>query len=182
MALFYHVDKDKYLHEPGAEVPLELLDPTRVRTINQESLTFWRSHFCSEGFSWFGYRMLWMINWPPPTLTQFDHIAIKREIIFEEVRERDFPERPSRFQSMFAFMTLAEAEDYRLKSGGPKWPIWLVESEDFFVGDMGLYNSADPSRYHEVAGLYWSGERSEKKAEEVLLRLPVRIMEKAKGV
>lgn len=175
MAAFYHIDKDSFSHQIGAEVPLMLPPLGQLPALTEARLKFWRSQFSTEGFSFFGYRMLRIINWAEITLDEKHKVAIHREITFEEVREREFPNRPSRFQSMFGFEHKNDALLYRTKSGHPEWPLWTVDASEYFMGDLHLYNDARPTEFPSLAQRYWAGDRTSEPLVEVLMKLPVRI-------
>ena len=63
----------------------------------------------------------------------------KIEIIFEYIRRSGFPDRPSRYQSVFAFSTLAEAKCFlttHTPPNGPIGKIWRVSAVDSFKADL----------------------------------------------
>jgi hypothetical protein len=153
--------------------PAQRLDTSRLR--------FWKPTFSTPGFSFFGYRMLWLINFPVDGLTAHDRSAIQREQVSEEVRETRFPELLSRFQSLFCFQTVEQATDYKVRSGHPEWSVWRVRGDNPFVGDMNLYNTAAAEEFPELAGRYWSGEMTAWPIPEVLLKLPVSLIEPVPG-
>lgn len=98
------------------------------------------------------------------------------EIFFESVRTQHFSDKPSRFQSFFAFRDIAEAMNFSAyPSGGVK--IWEVETENYFCADMNLLSFghrgiAAFANAHE----YWSGNGSEQPLWECLLVPPVTVI------
>ncbi|VVY30221.1 Uncharacterised protein [Escherichia coli] len=111
-------------------------------------------------------------------------------LVFELVRRSHFPEKPSRYQSLFACEQLNEVKQFRAllaKERGDEniltAPIYEVLSwEPVHRGDMNLLNGNCPvlELYHR-AHLYWSGEpapvkkgkEEEKPFWELLIPLPV---------
>ena len=179
MAVFYHVHMDDAEYQPGTT--LSLLLPNPEQRVDTAALLYWKPAFSTEGFSFFGYRMLTIINWPRAELTAGDRLASQREQVFEDVREAKFRHRPSRFQSLFCFQTVEQATAYKVKSRHPEWSIWLVEGDNSFVGDIDLYNTASADQFPGLAVRYWSGEMTKVAIPEILLKLPVRLIEPVSG-
>ncbi|WP_410686116.1 DUF2441 domain-containing protein [Citrobacter braakii] len=111
-------------------------------------------------------------------------------LVFELVRRSHFPEKPSRYQSLFACEQLNEVKQFRALLAEERGdeniltaPIYEVLSwEPVHRGDMNLLNGNCPvlELYHR-AHLYWSGEpapvkkgkEEEKPFWELLIPLPV---------
>lgn len=82
------------------------------------------------------------------------------ELLFEYVRRSQFSFRPSRFQSLFAFGTLEDAEAFKNhpKYGKPNSLIWKVEADNAFKADMNLLHlRGSLLRASYNAHRYWSG-------------------------
>lgn len=101
------------------------------------------------------------------------------ELLFEYVRRSHYPDRPSRFQSVFAFASVEETQTFRKKHGKPTHVIWEVEATLSFKGNMGLLTLASSLltlswRAHE----YWRGQPGKGVPElwECLLVPPVTIV------
>lgn len=106
------------------------------------------------------------------------------ELIFEYVRQSNYNNKPSRFQSIFAAEHLKEAKDFRYLYRKSEGDIWLIECENYFKADMNivtdpLYNTSLILSYltHE----YWLGHphpKYSKPSWEYLLTPPVKILRK----
>lgn len=117
-------------------------------------------------------RMLMLHNELNPTLF--------REHVFELVRLRDFPGKPSRLNCVFAVETLEEAARYRAahQQNGLIYEV-CVDGREVAV-HRGNYNFTVnpelkfPQGIHDLAHRYWSKLSSE--CVEVVIPSPVRIM------
>jgi hypothetical protein len=101
------------------------------------------------------------------------------ELLFEYVRRAHFPERPSRFESVFAFDTLSNAQRFRDEFGTPDAVIWEIQAERMFRADMNYLRFVDHSTLRDsyYAHRYWSGESStpdfgQPPSWEILLETP----------
>ena len=98
------------------------------------------------------------------------------ECVFEFIRVTEFPERPSRFQSMFAWRNLADANFFIGQQQLQDFHVYEVESDSCFIGDMRLiFLSANLISSYEMARRYWAGESSASPLHEVLIPLPATI-------
>lgn len=108
------------------------------------------------------------------------------EILLEDRRKSHFPEKPSRFQSLFACESVKEAAWFRGFSKFPlDTPIFQVNSSsNYHRGDMNLLNmNCTPVEISQRLELYWKGETTQiyegyQPFWEVLVPLPVTIGEK----
>lgn len=103
------------------------------------------------------------------------------ELIFEYVRRAYFSDKPSRFQSFFAFDSKEDTLEFQSKYGnGLNFPIWKVKCENFFKCDMKLLHLKGSNLAISYnAHLYWLGKtNSEDPLWEYLLIPPVNIIEK----
>ena len=103
-----------------------------------------------------------------------------REHVFELVRMKNFADKPSRLQCVFAVETADEAARYRA-AHQPNGLIYevRVEAEKCAVhrGNYDFTVSPDltyPRGFHDLAHRYWSELRND--CIEVLIPAPVRIM------
>ncbi|AWH87900.1 DUF2441 domain-containing protein [Limnobaculum parvum] len=108
-------------------------------------------------------------------------------LIFELVRRSYFPEKPSRYQSLFACQQLSEVKQFRKlladernDDGIRSASIYeVITGETVHFGDMNLLNSECPIlELYRRAHLYWSGiplNDGEEPFWEVLIPLPVLI-------
>jgi hypothetical protein len=99
------------------------------------------------------------------------------DLLFEYVRRSEFPDRPSRYQSVFGSPNLEAAKAFREEFGRANDPIWEIEADRHFVGDMRhltLAGSALAISYR--AHRYWLGEPSNDPLWEALVVPPVRVL------
>lgn len=104
---------------------------------------------------------------------------------FEMFRRAMHPNRPSRWESIFASETLHEAKTFRSRLGNPGNPIFeiSVSNANYHRCDMALLNRAvSPLRYTQYADHYWMGTTFTPSnvpnwvpTWEILLPLPVTI-------
>lgn len=100
------------------------------------------------------------------------------ELLFELVRTAQFPERPSRFQSVFAFRALRDAERFVEKYVDPPFTVWRVTADESFTADMRLVHAEDYAHGAERARTYWRGSTHlERPLWEELLVPPVDVVE-----
>lgn len=115
----------------------------------------------------------------------YNNASAQCEVIFELYRRAHYPEKPSRFLSMFGCETIKEAAYFRGQSQcGIDTPIFKVHTEStYHRADMNLL-STNCSLFDMDfrAELYWSGITAEmhdgyKPFWEVIIPLPVTIGE-----
>jgi len=112
------------------------------------------------------------------------------EMIAELMRRVKYPERPSRFQSLFAWQTLEDAYRFagqsklsRPDNANPAFAVWEVDtmgSGEIFASDMKLLSLGTcwlDAFVHIDA--YWHQDYSSDPFVEVLLPLPVRVIRQA---
>lgn len=102
------------------------------------------------------------------------------ELLFENVRKAHFPDRPSRFQSIFACCSIEEARQFRSSYGEINSPIWEIYTEGpVFKGNMRLLDNNQTSLICSyLAHEYWSGHDGPAELSgltEVVLELPVTV-------
>ncbi len=101
-------------------------------------------------------------------------------LIFELVRKSEFPDRPSRFQSMFVWKSLDEAVSFKNEQKdyhGSKMSIYKVSALNFFEADMMLLRSgANLPDILNFACRYWSGEKSQNPKMEILAGYPIEVI------
>lgn len=102
------------------------------------------------------------------------------ETIFELIRKAYFPDKPSRWQSLFALKTLKQAKRFREKRNWAETsPIWEIEADTFIRVDMNLLNASGRTvDVYERAFRYWSGQSGQEKSPcwEYLLEYPVKVV------
>lgn len=90
-----------------------------------------------------------------------------------------FSHKPSRLQSLFACLSLEDAETFKSTYGRPEDIIYEVQGEISHTADMkltqlGVQNIAGAYLAHR----YWNGESTENPFKEVILKLPVKVLAK----
>lgn len=112
-----------------------------------------------------------------------ENLSVFIEMLLEERRKACFPDKPSRFQSLFACTTIRETTWFKGLSKCPlSTPIYEVfTSADCHKADMNLLNvECSPLEFSHRIELYWKGETKElypgyEPFWEVLVPLPAMI-------
>jgi hypothetical protein len=117
---------------------------------------------------------------PQPQSPQ-DYNSAVLELLLETTRKAHYPDKPSRYQSMFACAALDEAIGFRSVHGKPENPVYELEPlGKVHRGDMAMYTFAPSAagmdhRLH----LYWRGETLQIPGHvpkwEYVLELPVAV-------
>lgn len=168
MAQFYSLDRLGTLSE-DLEIRL-----TRYNDINPAELQQHVDLLFPDGLSRQEEQYFLKNNSSP----RFSAPAI--EMLFEYVRRACFPDRPSRFQSMFAFEFLNEAIEIKARYGNDQGTIWQIESNEYFKADMGLLIFGNTILVHSyLAHNYWKGKAGQNPIWEVLIINPIRVIKRA---
>lgn len=100
------------------------------------------------------------------------------ELLFEYVRRSIFPQKPSRYSSIFGIETIEDANLFNERYGQNKGTIWEIESKDWIRCNMNLLTftcSTLVCSYY--AHKYWNGEPGPIDAFwEILLIPPVKVL------
>lgn len=165
MTSFYIVDRQHSLRE-GLTIEL-----TRYSDISPRELQLHVDDMFPDGLSSHGER--YFLRSDALALVASPNI----EILFEYVRRAAYPSRPSRFQSVFAFRTLADARIFRASYSTKTEPIWELHAQSYFIADMRLLTAGNSILWYSyLAHKYWKGEPSEDPLWEVLLVPPVTVL------
>lgn len=104
------------------------------------------------------------------------------ELVFEYVRQSQFMERPSRFQSLFANKTIEQSKSFKMSFCNSIGDIWELECENYFRADMKLLtipNSLLLLSY--FAHQYWQGYSKDSEPNwECLLSPPIKVIRRIK--
>ena len=100
------------------------------------------------------------------------------EITFELVRLWKFPNKPSRFTSMFGCLTIEDAHRFKIEKCNNIGTIYKVATDSFFKADMHLLLTATIPGNIIIAERYWTGQQGANPFWEVLMTAPVKILEK----
>jgi hypothetical protein len=149
---FYHIDRCNALELGKTYNLLHIpnLDSATDKMVNE---------LFPEGVSWWGDgkllcdESLLIIN----NVVQKDTVI---DLIFELVRKAYFPEKPSRYQSLFAFATLSDAKNL---INTLNWPadskIWKIKADLHYKVNMNLLTlDGRPVDIYRNAFAYWNGE------------------------
>jgi hypothetical protein len=109
-----------------------------------------------------------------------------QEELFELVRQKDYPQRPSRFNCVFLFRDIATATYFYAQVGRYQGYIYEVEviDDDQFVAEMDLLHcvGANAQTIQKSAEYYWNGEHHLKSAtQEVLLNGKAKVLKLVVG-
>lgn len=165
---FYHLDRWDEL-DPGRTIALrepdsvDGADAAALRSLYPEGLARHGRHYCRQDLYGDDVDDLWDFSC---------------EAVFELVRVAAFPGRPSRFQSVFGFETIAAVERFVERFVDEPCTVWAVEAERAFVGDMLLVDAEDLADGLRRAYSYWRGESPrDDPLWEALLVPPVTVVE-----
>jgi len=165
MPIFYTLDRTNSL---SAATTINL---AIYKDITPPELQLHVQKMFPDGVSVFGERYLLRSKSDPRS----SEPAI--EFIFEYVRRANFPERPSRFQSVFGFESLVQVTEFRSRFGGGQGVIWELESEEYFRADMNLLRlETSILLCSYLANEYWAGKPDKDPFWEILLVPPVRVL------
>ena len=131
-----------------------------------------------EGLSPHGWRFMldgYEYTRDPITNDAFVNHTWQVEFVFEMVRRAAFPKMNSRFQSYFAWETLDAARSFRKETQ----TMYRIQAENGFRADqnwltLGTQGVATSLCAHR----YWSGAASSESLWEIVLRAPVRIVDR----
>jgi hypothetical protein len=99
------------------------------------------------------------------------------EIPFELVRQSEFPESLSRFQSVFASRTIKEAHEFAARVKSIDYQIWEVDAEHAEEHDMNLLSQPVNLAHLLInARGYWGAPPGVGAFIEVLLKPPVTLL------
>lgn len=136
--LFYHIDKHHALHE-------DMILDKDENGLTSHGRVFWHNYQVDDRLiHWFG------------------------EHFFEQIRLKEYPQRPSRFESVFACTEEYISHWLRLINPveGYDWPPWLwqVEAADYFVAEEGFLRSyfINDSTDQKILSPFWARENARK--------------------
>lgn len=105
--------------------------------------------------------------------------GLAMELILELIRQKDFPDKPSRLKSMFAWTSITDADKFRKREERFKnSPIFEVIplGTDYHLADMNLLNiNCTNSEFLQRCELYWSGKGGQTPFWEAVIPLPAKI-------
>ncbi len=167
--IFYHVDRVGYLR-PRQVIPL--ITPKLGGEQDDIILERFPNGLSQHGITYFASK--------PDRVTQ-NNLYI--ESLFEYERSKHFPDKPSRFQSLFVCKSLSSAKNWidRLKSERfPNPSIWEIDvgHSSYHECDSSLLNVNLESLASAtiISHRYWRGEMSNNSIPELLVRLPVQVV------
>jgi len=130
-----------------------------------------------EGLSFHGWRYA-KERHTYGTSPNFSHKAtFLAEMNFEYVRKAYYPDKPSRFQSIFACETADEARAFKERFGRPDSKIYEIEGDDFLRVDMSLiFLGTQNVTGSFLAHKYWQGESGNNPFWEFIVKLPAQVI------
>lgn len=165
MARFFHVDRANALQvgqtltlTPWAAVEDKIPDAALQQHVEELFPEGLSAHglvylFWQDGLAFPVHAGLYDGN----ALSQIRNYAI--ELVWEQIRAARFRELPPRFQSIFAWRSQADAARFvATRLAGPSPPVWELEGEELFRGDMNLLTMTTGLATSLAARRYWSGE------------------------
>lgn len=177
MSIFYTLDRCNSL---SSGMKLDLVEPyCPIDTLQEHAL----SRF-DNGVSLHANNQFF--NYNINLAHSDDRYGATIELLLEERRKSDFPQKPSRFQSLFACTSVKGATWFRgFAHASIETPIFEVHTYgDWHIGDMNLLNmNCTPVELSRRLDMYWQGITYDTLEGhtpfwEVLARLPVRVGEK----
>lgn len=165
MKKFYHLDRKCSLEE-GKFIKLINYDDVMPRFLQEHVDNLFPDGFTSHGENHF------LSN--NSNAQVVDNLI---EILIEYVRRSNYENRPSRFQSIFAFLSLDDLIEFveKLKIEGGL--VWEVISEEHFIADMSLLSTGNSIlEFSYNAHLYWQGKESNNPMWEILLQPPIKVL------
>jgi hypothetical protein len=132
-------------------------------------------HLFNAGISWHGSNYL---NNGLRSPIHFSSWAL--EMCFENIRRLSFPEMPSRFQSVFGWTNLSDAEKFRQAEGGRIYAIQPMDAVavldmNLITGSREYFGSRDGN-----AKAYWGGNTPQTDGYspiyEAVMKCPVKIL------
>jgi hypothetical protein len=101
------------------------------------------------------------------------------ETVFDLIRRLKYPERKSRFLSIFGCLSLEDAQEIRTNIFNGNGSIYKVTCEKYFKADMSLLRQCSSIiGIQIIAEKYWAGLSSTTPFWEILMEPPVAIIEK----
>ncbi|RDJ12429.1 DUF2441 domain-containing protein [Rhizobium grahamii] len=107
------------------------------------------------------------------SITAVEH-SCAIEMLFEFVRRENFKHRPSRFQSYYAFDSIAEVEEFTKLFPDKTFPIYELNSAGVFKCDQKWMNVSDNigSAFYR-AHQFWTGAATKEPKWEYMLQTPI---------
>lgn len=166
----YHLDRRNDL-DAGEVIELEAVDApegTPVEELYPGGLSNHGSHYFGQDLYEADAEALWDVT---------------AELVFELVRVARFPERPSRFQSVFGFEARRDLDRFVDSYVDPPYTVWRVTADRTFTSDMKLVDVSDFAHGIGRAESYWRGRTDiDKPLWETLLVPPVEVVEQVEAV
>ena len=148
MPEFFHVDRSGSL-QVGQVIDLDP-SPTGPPLTREQEVELGR--LFPQGIA--RHAQEWLANFGA------DGSLVQRELLYEFVRRADYPDRPSRFESVFGFATEEDARAFLNVYVGGQPPIVRLEADEHFRANMLLLDITRPGAGISLsAQRYWSGAR-----------------------
>ncbi len=180
----YHIDRKNILHL-GDELKLSpLQDYFSITDSNDQYLSPFTSGLSTHGIKYFAENF-------KSILSSDDLNSYDIELFFEFIRQLHFPNKLSRFQSIFTVQEIAQLEKWgQLKVGNYQIVKLKVEHNNYSTHDASFLNRStlvnknnpgyfkfSPGSYLDNAFNYWNGSMSSDPKVELLIKPPVKVVE-----
>lgn len=174
MPAFYHVDRAQTLHL-GQEIQL---------SHNGDAGGLIKEMY-PDGFSRFG-REYTQRAFVGPKAAPGQQMRLEmnalHDAVVELVRRDRYPNKPSRFQSLFCYGDLSSATQFIHERSDYPVTVWEIEDDRDHRGDAELLEGTNFTDGVRKADQYWSGHQSAHPDWEVLIRLPTDVTRKVAEV
>lgn len=129
----------------------------------------------SHGRQYLYDKYTWLYDHNTKSYISYLHII---EITFELVRLWKYPDKPSRFISLFGCLTMEDAQKFKREKCSDMGDIYKVSTDSFFKADMNLLYTASIPGNILLAEKYWRGQQGPTPFWEVLMKAPINIIGK----
>jgi len=109
--------------------------------------------------------------------------VIIRELIFEQIRQVDYPDKPSRLSSIFTCLDKTEIVKFRDNANRKLDLVYEVELVDpslpVHISDYTLANIHKQDTMESLvhrASIYWQGDKNSTNNQELITESPIRII------
>lgn len=182
MPIFFHVDRSKKLNQGDVLNLYNDLSDINFLTIQglydsnmakTRALSLFPEGLSKHGICYLLTHEIVIFQQGTRVPMRITHTIPMIETIFEQVRRNEFSELPSRMQSIFAWQTQEQAEQFNIEHGGDN-KIFKIEHDSALIRDQNLlYLGGSPIGALELAKQYWQGLQGPNYKPEAILRLPV---------
>lgn len=177
MGSFYHIDREQ-----------ELISDQTIDLAHREDVKPEIKEMYPDGLSQFGRIAT------REALVQGDNVRFVNgqveglnldalyDSFFELVRRDAFPNKPSRFQSVFCWEEMDTVTHFVRNYAKYPVTIWKVDGEGYHKADWNFLRTETFTHGIQNAHRYWRGEETEDPVWEIVMPLPAQVTEKVAEV